>query len=36
MKTFDVPLNKLVIIATDRSWAMLGKKKNQSYWAFKR
>ena len=26
MKTFDVPLNKLVSIATDRAPAMLGKK----------
>jgi hypothetical protein len=33
MKTFDVPLNNLVSIATDGALAMLG-KKNRSYWAF--
>ena len=36
MKTFDVPLNKLVSIATDGAPAILCKKKNRSYWAFKR
>ena len=34
MKTFDVPLNKLVSIATDGAAAMLG-TKNRSYWVFK-
>ena len=35
MKTFDMPLNKLVSIATVGTPAMLG-KKILSYWAFKR